>query len=101
MQHKLHGLRGSNYVTKYRQLYVDLEDDIKEDFHRIRAETGKFSAKDLGYIAVKYGLPLTVLDEFMSGYGLIPCGTWERLRNSINKATGKKFAAKDIGVEWR
>lgn len=100
MQHRLHGLRRSNYIAKYNQLYGDLEKDIKEDFYRIKRETGKFSARDLGSIAVKYRLPLTVLDEFMSGYGLMPPGIWEKLKNSINKSTGKKFAAKDIGVEW-
>jgi len=94
MKHRLHGLRGSSYTNEYKRLYKELEPELRLAFQsRVAMSDGKFTPRDFGAIAVEFRLPLTVLDDFLSGYRLIPSGTWDRLKDRGCKA-------KDLGVEW-
>lgn len=94
MKHRLYGLRGTTFVSEYKRLYQDLEPELREAFAvRVKKSGGKFTPRDLGAIAVEFRLPLTALDDFLSGYGLIPAGTWDRLK-------GRGCKARDIGVVW-
>lgn len=94
MRHRLFGLRGSAYVGEYKRLYRELEPALRGAFEaRKNAGGGRFTPRDLGAVAVEFRLPLTALSEFLEGYGLLPAGTWERLRDRGCKA-------KDVGVEW-
>jgi hypothetical protein len=94
MQHRLSGLRGSAYVREFKRLLEELRSPITKDFKQIVESNGKFTPKDLGGLCIKYLLPVTVMDDFLNGYDLLPSGTWDRLREQGCKA-------KDIGVEWK
>lgn len=103
MLHRLYGLRGKDYVNKYKQLYQELKEKITADFISIVNETGKFTPKDLGYLCNKYLIPVKVMDDWLPDYTLevmnktgifYPSGSWERCQNSGMKA-------RDIGVVWR
>jgi hypothetical protein len=94
MQHRLFGLRGSAYTREFKRLFRELRSPITQDFEQIVKSNGRFTPKDLGDLCIKYLLPVTVMDDFLSGYHLLPSGTWDRLRD-------RGCRAKDIGVEWK
>jgi hypothetical protein len=95
MQHRLYGLRGDRFVSKYKELYSALSPQIRIDFEAIVFERGKFTAQDLGSLCMKHQIPLTVMDDWLPEItcGQYSSGTWDRLRG-----TGVK--AKDLGVSW-
>lgn len=101
MQHRLHGLRGRAYVLEMKRIMAELSPLIRQDFFLIVKEKGKFTPNDLGAMAMKWRLPLTVLDDYLPDltvlpgekHPLYPSGTWERLRD-------RGMKARDIGVEW-
>lgn len=92
--HRLYGLRGRAYTSKYKQLLLLLRSEIKEDFERIVAE-GKFTPKDLGQLCLKYRIPVKIMDEWLPDITerKYPSGTWDRLQDRGCKV-------KDIGVVW-
>lgn len=61
-QHQLFGLRGKAYTTKYKKLYEDLKDNIKNDVLEVAANNGKFTAYDFGKLCMKYLVPTTAMD---------------------------------------
>ncbi|ACK73703.1 hypothetical protein PCC7424_5627 (plasmid) [Gloeothece citriformis PCC 7424] len=95
MQHLLYGLRGQAYIKKYRELFSSLREEIKLEFLQIVKQKQKFTRQDLGYLCIKFKIPVKVMDEWLPDISdrLYPTGTWERLQSRGCKA-------KDIGVEW-
>ena len=101
MQHRLYGLRGKKYTAEYVRLFEELQEEIKAEVLRIKNETGKFSAYDLGKICLKFKVPLTAMDAYLNK--IFPTdssdqfkwaiGTWDRMQMNGVKA-------KDIGVVW-
>ena len=65
-QHQLYGLRGKAYVVKYKQLYEELKDVIKEDVLEVKKTTGLFTAYDFGKLCVKHRIPLTAMDDYLN-----------------------------------
>lgn len=102
-QHQLYGLRGKAYVVKYKQLYEELKDVIKEDVLEVKKTTGLFTTYDFGKLCVKHRIPLTAMDDYLNsifrpnsilGNPIIwYAGTWERLKD-------RGVKARDIGVVW-
>ena len=93
MQHRLYGLRGKAYVREYKNLFEKLQEPLKQEFQAIVNNNGKFTPNHLGAIAVKFRLPVKVIDEFLAEICNYPSGTWERLQM-------KGCQTKDIGVKW-
>lgn len=95
VQHRFHGLRGQAYVREYKRLLEELRSPIKKEFDSIVKAQGKFTPIDLGVIANKFQLPVTVTDEFLADIvSRYPSGTWQRLQD-------RGCRAKNIGVEWK
>ncbi len=93
MQHRLYGLRGKAYVNKMKEIYETDREAIRIEFNKIVNSNGKFTPKDLGDMCNKFRLPVTVMDDYLDSLELLPCGTWDRLKD-------RGCRAKDIGVMW-
>lgn len=95
MQHRLYGLRGQEYVREFKRIFQEEQELIREKFLEIKERNGgKFSAKNLGEMCNHFQLPVTVIDAYLSDLGLLPVGTWDRLKDRGAKA-------RDIGVVWK
>ena len=94
-QHRFYGLRGEAYGLEKVRIYEQEKEAIAKYFWEVRNKSGKFTARDLGAIAVKFQLPLTIMNDFLSKAtdGKFPAGTWDRLKD-------RKCKARDLGVVW-
>lgn len=92
-QHQLYGLRGKAYAAKYKQLYEQLKDTLEQEVNNIKTETGKFTLFDFGALCMKYQLPASVMDRFLTN--ILPNWgyEWEMRRD-------RGVKAKDIGIIW-
>ena len=96
MKHRLHGLRGQNYVSETKRIIAKDGDAIRRRFAEILVlNRGKFTPNNLGELAVEFRLPLAVLDDYLPTLTefVYPSGTWQRLKDRGCKA-------RDIGVVW-
>ena len=95
-QHRLYGFRDEAYGIEKERIYEQEKYAIAEYFWDIHNKNGKFTPRDFGEIAVKFYLPLTVMDDFLNKAtnGKFPVGTWSRLKSESG------YKALDLGVIW-
>lgn len=93
-QHRLYGLRGKTYVTKYRQILAEEGEAIAAAFEAAVSK-GKFTLNDLGELCNRFQMPVKLMDDCLPSLTneRYPTGTWERSQQ-------KGVKAKDIGVVW-
>lgn len=91
-QHQLYGLRGNAYAAKYKQLYEELKEVIEQDVNAIKTETGEFSLNDFGKLCMKYRIPASAMDRYLTC--LLPNWGHEWAVRS------HQVKAKDIGIIW-
>ena len=95
MQHRFYGLRGDTYVKARKVIFEEIKKELAEDFHRIvKQENGKFTPRNFGELAMRYRIPLSILQDYLFELGLVPCSSlWDHLKD-------RGCQAKDIGVRW-
>lgn len=92
VQHKLYGLRGKAYAAKYKQLYEELKDTIEQDVNKIKVETGKFNFNDFGALCMKYRIPASAMDQYLTE--ILPNWGHEYAIRS------HRIKLRDIGIVW-
>jgi hypothetical protein len=94
-QHRLYGLRGKAYVTRYKQIFESDRVAILAAFNDLVGRDGKFTPMHLGQLCNQFQVPVKVMDDFLPEITnrKYSAGTWQRLKDRGCKA-------KDIGVTW-
>lgn len=95
MKHRLYGLRGKAYITRYKEILVTDRIAILAAFNKRVERDGKFTPRHLGELCNQFQLPVKVMDEFLPDITnrKYSSGTWKRLQE-------RGYRAKDIGVSW-
>ena len=81
-QHKLYGFCGEAYELEKERIYEQEKDAIAKYFWDVHNKNGEFTPRDFGSIAVKFCIPLKVMDDFLNKAtnGAFPAGTWDKIK---------------------
>jgi hypothetical protein len=74
--------RGQAYGRAVREVWAIAAEALRERAQEITAERGKFTIVDLAQVSLEFGLSFKLTAEFLEELGVLPRGTYDRLKDS-------------------
>jgi hypothetical protein len=72
--------QGKPYVAELKAIYKEVRYDLKHDYETTLYRNGRVVLADCLQLALKYQLQPHALFEYLEDMNLLPCGTYERLK---------------------
>lgn len=73
--------RGDRFVFLLKQVYAEVSPELAEHAKQMIKKTGKLTPTDVGVLALRFNLQLKHAFEFLEEQMILPCGTYDRLRD--------------------
>ncbi|MGG6267101.1 hypothetical protein ACQ4M3_13120 [Leptolyngbya sp. AN03gr2] len=72
--------RGKRFVALLKQVYTESAPELAASAQAIIEAQGKLTIVDVGVLALQFNLQLKHASEFLEEQGVLPCGTYDRLK---------------------
>jgi hypothetical protein len=73
-------LQGKAYYRELKRILKEVGDDIEQDARQILRDTGKFTVRDLAFLALKYRLNMKATCEHLEECRVLKYGTYDSLK---------------------